>query len=116
MSVFESIGAQSARENLTSAQQAFLKPENPEAFLKQADMIYKFYYDTGRRDYTPISPNPGLLTTYDAETFSSVDCLTVIGWYKEALKMCGAKSVEIVETQCRAKGDNVCQYEIKWDK
>jgi predicted hydrocarbon binding protein len=115
-SVFESIGAQSARENLNHAQQAFLKPGNPEAFLQQAEMIYKFYYDVGRRDYTPVSQNSGLLTTYDAETFSAVDCMTVIGWYKEALKLCGAKSVDIVEIQCRAKGDKVCQYKVTWEE
>jgi len=34
-----------------------------------------------------------------------LDCLAVIGWYKEALKMHGAKNVVIVEERCRATGD-----------
>ena len=54
------------------------------------------------------------MTTIDAETFSEVDCLTVIGWYKEALKMCGAKAVFMIETRCRARGDDVCQYRVNW--
>ncbi|MBN1780408.1 TIGR02265 family protein [bacterium] len=112
--IFESIGAKSARENLSKAQKAFIQPGNPQAFMKQADTIYKFYYNIGRREYVSTGPNSGVLTTYDAETFSEVDCLTVIGWYKEALKMCGVKAVMMNEIQCRARGDKVCQYEVSW--
>ena len=32
-----------------------------------------------------------VLTTLDAETFSAPDCLTVVGWYRRALEMCGAQ-------------------------
>ena len=56
----------------------------------------------------------GVLTTHDAEAFSTVDCLTVIGWYKEALKMCGAATVEMREEACRAKGDPCCRYRLRW--
>jgi predicted hydrocarbon binding protein len=113
-SIFESIGAKSARENLSGSQNPFIQPGNPQAFMKQAGIIYKFYYDTGRREYEVMDSASGILTTYDAETYSKVDCLTVIGWYKEALKMCGAREADIKETQCRAKGDPVCRYEIHW--
>ena len=44
------------------------------------------------------------MITSEAETFSVTDCLTVVGWYKEALKMSGAKHVRIQEEECRAKG------------
>ena len=56
------------------------------------------------------------MTTYDAETFSVPDCLTVVGWYKEALKMCGVKNVSITEETCRATGGEHCRYVIKWNK
>jgi hypothetical protein len=44
------------------------------------------------------------------ETYSQVDCPTVIGWYKQALEICGTKSesVEIVEESCRGLGGDVC--------
>ena len=51
---------------------------------------------------------------YDAETFSVPDCLTVIGWYKEALRMCGASKVTIEEVAYRARGDEFCRYEFSW--
>ena len=77
-------------------------------------MIYKFYYDTGYREYEETGPNSGIMTTYEAETFSAVDCLTVIGWYKEGIKYCGAKSVTVVEEECRAKGGKCCRYRFEW--
>jgi predicted hydrocarbon binding protein len=55
-----------------------------------------------------------VLTTRDAETFSVPDCLTVVGWHRRALEMCGAKQVRIVEEECRARGGTACRYRISW--
>jgi len=38
----------------------------------------------------------------------------VMGWYKKALNMCGARNVEIVEEVCRARGDECCRYMVSW--
>ena len=113
--VFEDIGAQSARRNLGGIHSAFIEEKDPQAFMKKTSMIYKFYYDTGRREYEEKAPGHGIMTTYDAETFSGPDCLTVIGWYKEALKMCGARNVSMKEETCRARGGEHCKYVVKWE-
>jgi predicted hydrocarbon binding protein len=115
LKVFEDIGRKSARENLSGIHKSFIRPGDPQAFLAQAKTIYKFYYSTGSRDYVPSGKNSGVLTTTEAETFSVADCLTVIGWHKEALEICGAKNVSISETKCRARGDAVCEYSVSWD-
>jgi uncharacterized protein (TIGR02265 family) len=111
---FKKVGAASAQSNLTTVHKHFLAPGNPAAFLAHAPLIYRFYYDTGRREYQATGPTSGVLTTYDAETFSHVDCLTVIGWYEEALRMCGAKDVVMVEEECRANGKPHCRYRVHW--
>jgi uncharacterized protein (TIGR02265 family) len=113
--VFEDIGAKSARQNLSGVHKAFLTPGNPQAFLTQTGSIYGFYYNTGSRTYESTGPASGVMVTRDAETFSVADCLTIVGWHKEALKMIGAKNVTIVETHCRAKGDPQCRYELAWE-
>jgi uncharacterized protein (TIGR02265 family) len=112
--VFEQIGRASARENLGGVHKGMLTPGDPEAFMKKADMVYRFYYDTGHREYEPTGPTSGILTTYNAETFSTADCATVIGWYREGLEMCGASNVEITEEECRARGGECCRYSVKW--
>lgn len=112
--LFEGIGAASARENLGGVHKNFLSPGNPSAFMDRTTFIYRFYYDTGRREWKAEGPNSGVMTTFDADTFSQLDCLTVVGWYREALKMCGAKTVEVKEEECRAAGGAVCRYRVSW--
>lgn len=112
--VFERLGAASADTNLGGAHRAFLTPGRPHVFLGKAPQIYGFYYETGRRTYEPTGDSSGVMTTYDAETFSAPDCLSVIGWYKRALELCGVSGVAIDEDECRARGGAVCRYHIRW--
>lgn len=114
-SVFEEIGIKSAQRNLSSVHQSFLRPGDPQAFMRLSSTIYRSYYDTGHRTYEQTGPCSGVITTYEAETFSVPDCLTVIGWYKEALRMCGAQNITAVEELCRARGDSCCRYRFEWE-
>ena len=59
--------------------------------------------------------NKAILRTYDAPTFSRHDCLTVVGWHRKAIEMCGAKNVSVTETKCRAKGAEFCEYVCEWE-
>ena len=112
--IFKKIGARSARTNLAGAHQAFLKKGNPQAFMAGTDRIYRFFYDEGHREYESTGLASGVITTYGAATFSENDCLTVIGWYEEALRMCGATKVQISEEPCRARGGAHCRYAVSW--
>jgi uncharacterized protein (TIGR02265 family) len=112
---FLRLGEASAEQNLARLHQAFLTPGDPHAFLAKAPQIYRLYYDTGRREYQRVADKEAVLTTCEAETFSTPDCLTVVGWYRKALEMCGASRVQITEEECRAKGGAVCRYRIRWD-
>jgi uncharacterized protein (TIGR02265 family) len=111
---FERLGEASADKNLTTLHHGFMSEGKPHVFLAKAPAIYALYYETGRREYRQTGDTQGVLTTYDAETFSTADCLTVVGWYRRALQMCGAKDVEVVEEECRAKGGSVCRYRVSW--
>jgi uncharacterized protein (TIGR02265 family) len=111
---FERLGAASAETNLTTVHKAFLVPGDPHAFLAKAPQIYPLYYHTGRREYRKTGEKDAMLETSDAETYSAPDCLTVVGWYRRALEMCGATGVRVVEEQCRARGAPTCRYRISW--
>jgi hypothetical protein len=111
---FEQIGASSARENLSTVHKSFLSPGDPQRFMSKAPVIYGFYYDTGRRTHEATGPNSCVLTTHDADEFSEVDCMTVLGWHKEALTMCGAQDVTGVQEKCRARLDDTCRYVFRW--
>lgn len=111
---FERLGAASADKNLASLHAGYVTRGDPHVFLAKAPQIYSLYYETGRREYQRTGERSGILTTYDAETFSAPDCLTVIGWYRRALELCGATDVQVTEVECRAKGGSVCRYEVTW--
>jgi hypothetical protein len=112
---FERLGEASAEINLTTVHSSYLTKGDAHGFLAKSPSIYSLYYETGRREYQPTGPKEGVLTTRDAETFSAPDCLTVVGWYRKALEMCGVRGVRIVEEECRAKGGAVCRYRVSWD-
>ena len=114
LSYFERLGEASAVKNLGTVHSAFLAPGDPHAFLAKAPQIYRMYYQVGRREYEKTGEKEGVLTTYEAETFSKTDCLTVIGWYKKALEMCGAVNPRVFEEECRARGAEVCRYRVSW--
>jgi uncharacterized protein (TIGR02265 family) len=112
---FLKLGEASAAKNLGGVHKDFLAPGDPQAFLRRTPLIYSFYYDVGRREYQQTGPKEGLLTTHDAGTFSAPDCLTIVGWHRKALEMCGASNVRVEELECRAKGAPVCRYRVAWD-
>jgi uncharacterized protein (TIGR02265 family) len=113
---FEKLGEASAEKNLGpgGVHRGFLVPGDPQAFLAKTPLIYSYYYDQGRRDYEKTGEREAVLTTREAETFSAPDCLTVVGWYRRALEMCGARAPVVVEEECRAKGGSVCRYRLRW--
>jgi hypothetical protein len=111
---FEKLGEASAEQNLATFHKGFVTRGDAHAFLAKAPAIYKLYYETGHREYQKAGDREGVLTTFDAETFSAPDCLTVVGWYRKALELCGIAGVRIVEESCRAKGAEVCRYRFRW--
>ena len=111
---FEKLGEASAQQNLQSFHKCFVTQGDAHAFLSKAPAIYKLYYETGHREYKKMGEREAMLTTFDAETFSAPDCLTVIGWHRKALEMCGVKGVQVVEESCRAKGSDACRYRFRW--
>lgn len=113
--VFLLMGEKSATHNLGAAHRAFIADRDPHGLLRRTAQIYQMYYDTGRRTYEKVSDRKALLTTWESETFSKHDCLTIVGWHRKAIEMCGGSNVRVTETKCRAKGAEVCQYVCEWD-
>ncbi|HSP14473.1 MAG TPA: TIGR02265 family protein [Thermoanaerobaculia bacterium] len=113
--VFLLMGEKSAAHNLSSAHRAFVTERDPHGLLRRTAQIYQAYYDTGHRDYEKSGEKKAILRTWESESFSAHDCLTIVGWHRKAVEMCGGKNVRVTETRCRAKGATVCEYVCEWD-
>ena len=106
----------SAEKNLTTVHAGYLTTGDGHAFLSKSPSIYTRSTTRPAVASTSLSgPKEGVLTTHEAETFSAPDCLTVVGWYRKALEMCGLKGVQVREEECRAKGGSVCRYRVRWE-
>lgn len=112
--VFVLMGEKSAAHNLGSTHRVFITDRDPHGLLRRAAQIYQAYYDTGRRTYERLDEKKAVLRTHDSETFSTHDCLTVVGWHKKAIEMCGGTNVRVAETKCRARGADICEYVCEW--
>lgn len=111
---FERLGEASADRNLTTVHKAFVTSGDPHAFLGRTPAIYAMYYEKGRREYQKSGEKSGTITTYDADVFSAPECLTIVGWHRRALELCGATNVKVVEESCRSRGADVCRYRLSW--
>ena len=112
--VFLLMGEKSAAHNLGSTHRVFITDRDPHGLLRRAAQIYQAYYDTGRRTYERLGDTKAVLRTFESQTFSKHDCLTVVGWHRKAIEMCGGKNVRVTETKCRARGADVCEYVCEW--
>jgi uncharacterized protein (TIGR02265 family) len=112
--VFLEMGRASAEANLLAGQRKFVKDGDPQALLAGAPEIYAAYYAKGRRTYEKAGNTAAILRTYDAESVTAEDCLTVVGWHIRAIELCGGKDVKVVETACRARGQALCEYRCEW--
>jgi uncharacterized protein (TIGR02265 family) len=112
--VFLLMGEKSAVQNLTGPHKAMLAQGDPHGFLRRAPQIYQMYYDAGRREYESAGERKAILRTYDADSYSPNDCLTVVGWHRKAIEMCGGSQVRVTETRCRARGGQHCEYVCEW--
>ncbi|HWW61434.1 MAG TPA: DUF2378 family protein [Thermoanaerobaculia bacterium] len=112
--IFLLMGEKSAIQNLTGAHRAMVSDGDPHGLLRRTPQIYQMYYDAGRRTYEKTGERSAVLRTYDAPTFSLHDCLTVVGWHRKAIAMCGGRKASVVETKCRARGGELCEYVCSW--
>ena len=112
--VFLLMGEKSAQQNLGGAHRAMVTEGDPHGLLRRAPQIYQMYYDSGRRTYEKLSDTSAVLRTYDAPTMDAHDCLTVVGWNRKAVEMCGGRNARVTETKCRTKGADYCEYVCEW--
>ena len=112
--VFIEMGRASAEQNLKTVHQAFVRDGDPHYLLSNAPRIYRLYYAVGYRTYERVSSNSATLRTFDAESVTATDCMTVVGWHQRAIELCGGKNVAVAEMVCRSRGGAHCEYRCAW--
>ncbi len=112
--VFLDMGRASAQMNLDGPQKSYVRAGDPHFLLSLAPKIYADYHTAGRRVYERAGDKAALVKTFDAETVTANDCLTVVGWLERAVELSGGKNVKVTQARCRAQGDPHCEYRCAW--
>jgi predicted hydrocarbon binding protein len=113
-SVYRSLGADSAERALASTLRNFARGRDPHGLLKHVAQIHRMYKDTGYMTYEWAEKSVAVLRTFDCKSFSTADCLTNLGWFEHAVELCGGRSARATESNCRARGDKLCECRVQW--
>ena len=109
------MGRASAEEHLLGPHHVFIRKGDPHFLLSHAPEIYRLYYAVGTRSYEKTGERRGVLRTVGAESVTTEDCLTIIGWYQRAIEMSGGSNARVDHVKCRARGHGHCEYHCSWE-
>jgi uncharacterized protein (TIGR02265 family) len=112
---FIEMGRASADVLLDRRHRRHIKGRVPQLFLEAVPRLYRVHHTVGRREYQRLSDCAGIVRALDGERFVTADdCWTVVGWLQRGLELCGAGTVLVTETSCRAAGAQCCEYRCEW--
>jgi uncharacterized protein (TIGR02265 family) len=114
--LFLDMGRFSAATNLgpTGVQRAFVRDGDPQRFLADVPRMYSAQHSSGRRVHEATGERAALVRTFGDEEMVAEDCLTTVGWLQHAIELCGGRGVSVVETRCRSRKAECCEFRCEW--
>jgi uncharacterized protein (TIGR02265 family) len=113
--LFLDLGQFAADTNLgpKGVQRPYLRENDPQYLLHNVPKMYSTQHSAGARTYEQDGPKAAVIRTVDGDA-DPEDCYTAVGWLRRAIELSGGRSVNVVETQCRARGAAVCEFRCSW--
>jgi len=110
------IGAYSARRNLTTIYRIFLdrSKRDPFRLLEHLAVLHGSLYDWGSSRASRLDDGGCLMEADYAGGATRVNCLTALGFYREALLLVGIETATATERGCEASGARRCAIELRW--
>jgi predicted hydrocarbon binding protein len=106
-------GHQAASEAVKGIYRFFALVMTPTALLGKASQMWSSLYNRGELRVEDQSGNSARirLTNFPSEV---VGCSRVTGWIERMAELTGVKNINVEQTQCSAKGDAVCEWQLRW--
>jgi hypothetical protein len=115
LALVKQLGRHGADANLTTIYRLFYKVGTTHWILGRAVRLWSAHYDTG---YLEVLTRGARAATLRIHNFALPDrshCLSVMGWAERSIELSGGQRVEVTESKCRARGDEVCQLDVSWE-
>ncbi len=106
-------GREAARDAVKGIYRFFAMVLTPAALLNRASQMWKTLYNRGDLKVDELSENGARLRLVDFPSEFS-GCSRLSGWIEGMAELTGAKSINVNQTQCFAKGGPFCEWQINW--
>lgn len=109
------LGRHGADANLTTIYRLFYKVGSPQWILGRSVRLWSAHYDSGYSEVATRGARAAVLRVRGFATPHQAHCLSVMGWAERAIELSGGKRPIVEESQCRTRGDELCQLDITWE-
>ena len=114
LTVVRQLGRFGADANLTTVYRLFYMVGTVKWILDRAARLWDLHYDSGK---LLVVRHPGNEVELRIVKFAAphrTHCVSVMGWAERSVELSGGRDVNLVETACRAKGDEECSFHATW--
>ena len=115
LSLVRELGRAGADANLTTIYRLFFKLGSVHWILGRAVRLWSAHYDSGFCDIATRGPKAAVMRIRGFATPHQAHCLSVMGWTERSIELSGGKRPIVEESQCRTRGDDLCQLDIQWE-
>jgi predicted hydrocarbon binding protein len=106
-------GREAAGEAVKGVYRFFALVLTPTALLSKASSMWSSLYNRGQLQVSKQTANTATIRLADFPS-ELAGCSRVTGWIERMAELTGAKDVSSRQTECVARGGEVCQWELKW--
>jgi hypothetical protein len=92
----------------------FVRGRSPESIIKRIVTIHRTYFNGASVVFELPTPGSAIVKYGNFEKRHRLLEYVIIGFYNKALKLCGAKSVEVLVTVPIARGGGFCELTVSW--
>lgn len=85
----------------------------PAALLSKASSMWSTVYNRGQ---LKVSDQTDTSAKIRLENFPSeaAGCARITGWIERMAELTGAKDISVKQTQCSARGESCCEWQLNW--
>jgi hypothetical protein len=84
----------------------------PEVAMRMAPVVWKAVYDAGRMEFEIEGREGGVARVYDFPARPALCAVNAA--IIEGLASDDARRARVVETRCRSRGDEFCEFDVTW--
>ncbi len=107
-------GEWTATRDLTTIRRIILKFLPGAEVVERATSLWPKLHDSGSWKVARTAPGHARAELSELAFVDPAICASVRGWILGLMKLTGSRKVAVEHTQCRARGDDVCAFEVDW--